>query len=271
MATLYECRDRLLRTIHCGKARLPKTLQCFVAAHGKFYEPDALPQGVRQELGSDPFKLCRMLTFNQHTAAYVYGFAYDGNTDQIVEHAWCLDKDGITIDPVLPSARLYFGVRFDAMVGWPEEVMLYARTWCRFGNRHRLQVPATPPNPVALERVVASLQDTHFLSPVRVVPNGCNRYVAMVDGTLAKDAELCIKSAGFDVLDVWWDECEDWAVEVKSARPDAFPALLQAMWQCWEECVAGMHCEYVGIQPTIGLRRTVSERLVCRWWPTVFA
>ncbi|MEV0759622.1 hypothetical protein [Nocardia sp. NPDC050435] len=92
-----------------------------LAQHGRFFTPGPLPHAVKKM----PKKGC---WGNAATTARVYpGLAYaegvmvivSGGSYFCVDHGWCVDSDGVVVDPTTDDGVAYFGVAFADSTWWP--------------------------------------------------------------------------------------------------------------------------------------------------------
>jgi hypothetical protein len=84
-----------------------------VLAHGRVFEPAALPDNVYPALPGHGSKAAAILA-DQLAAVYVEGLALLPDDRTVIEHAWCATFTGHVIDPNLAgeSAAAYLGLAF---------------------------------------------------------------------------------------------------------------------------------------------------------------
>jgi hypothetical protein len=85
------------------------TASSFLLAYGQPYYTDEKSFEGRRRTPKQCFMNAYQLTFEKDLT-YVEGYCHMGIIP--IEHAWCITREGIVVDPTLPTASGYFGVPF---------------------------------------------------------------------------------------------------------------------------------------------------------------
>jgi hypothetical protein len=241
----------------------------FVLRHGKFHEPQWLPDLYELHAPNSCFGNATLLAVT-HRLRYVEGFAMPAQSNYVAHHAWCLDDDARVIDPTWGFGRAYFGVVFDRafacrLVGRvPNAMGLTANVWWESRTKRPTSSNLGPDKPLPLLRAAkVGWRLTDFV-PVGILPNGQDGYVVFGrGGECFKPIKQSIANAGMELTGETHrqNSKEFWALAVLSKQGRA---LDQLTWDVWWTVNAEARA---GIQPTKNLLRAMSHKLIAETWP----
>jgi len=85
-----------------------------LVAHGKVCTPQKLPRCYRRGTVRECYRNAYNLAMMHNELQYVEGLALPDFMDIPIDHAWCIDDNGMVVDNTWPTVgKEYFGVPFD--------------------------------------------------------------------------------------------------------------------------------------------------------------
>jgi len=108
-----------------GKAKTEYScIEEFVLKHGREYEISPLIFPRNRGKKKECFKNATLLSFKRGWT-YVEGYAFGIAMPML--HGWCVNEDGIVVDPTWDNGKMYFGVEFS--MSYVEAVILQKKTY----------------------------------------------------------------------------------------------------------------------------------------------
>ena len=115
----------------CVRYNLP--VQRFLRRFAHFWEPGYLPKGLRKQRMKNCYGNAFGLVLDRPEYTYVEGLACpregSGIAGFVVQHAWCVDRSGVVVDPTWGNTMgehpVYYGIAF--RIVWVYEQMVRQR------------------------------------------------------------------------------------------------------------------------------------------------